>query len=46
MKKLMVQPYTKRVNPNFYSDGKLTSRGKRVIDKKAKEIRQSLQKKV
>lgn len=42
MKKLMVMPYTKRVNPNFYADGELTPRGKRVIDAKARELRQSL----
>lgn len=38
----MVQPYTKRVNPNFYQDCTLTPRGKRRIDAKAKELRQSL----
>ena len=41
-KKLFVNPWTKRENPNFYADGEMTPEGKRRIDAKAKEIRKSL----
>ena len=42
-KKLSVHPWSKRVNLNFYADGTLTPRGKRRIDAKARELRQSLE---
>lgn len=42
-RKLFVNPWTHRESPNFYANGDLTPRGKRVIDAKAKEIRESLQ---
>jgi len=41
-KKKFINPWTKRENPNFYADGEMTPRGKRRIDAKAREIRQSL----
>lgn len=44
-KKLFVNPWSKRENPNFYADGEMTAKGKRIIDEKAKAIRQSLKKK-
>lgn len=41
-KKLFVNPWSKKINLNFYADGEMTPRGKRIIDEKAKELRQSL----
>jgi len=41
-KKLFVNPWSKKVNLNFYEDGEMTPRGRRIIDEKARELRQSL----
>jgi len=43
MKKLAVNPWTHKVNLNFYADGNLTPRGKKEIDEMGKRGLQRIQ---